>query len=218
MDSIFTLYFCMIRSSLMQVFFKQPVAGFEFHLSLMSDEHIKYLIKLAQNPKLSDLMGWDTFFEDEDITGFLAAISEYALPHSQPSQAIVFGIYPDSELLPVGYVVLKGCNQDLRTAEIGTAILAQKFKGLGRLATGLAIEYSFKQLQLNTIAATILCSNKDSINASKKLGFETKITLYQSWALPNGELADMVWQEVNSTIWNQTISKRFQAKIVTSLK
>ena len=199
----------------MQVFFKQPVAGFEFHLSLMSDKHIKHLIKLAQNPQLSDLMGWDTFFEDEDITGFLSAISEYALPHSKPSQAVVFGIYPNFEVLPIGYVVLKGFNQDLRTAEIGTAILEQKFKGLGRLATGLAIEYGFSQLQLKTISATILCSNKNSINMTKKLGCVTKEILHKSWALPNGELADMVWQEVNNTTWKQSINKQFQTIIVT---
>ncbi|MCV6636933.1 GNAT family N-acetyltransferase [Candidatus Albibeggiatoa sp. nov. NOAA] len=199
----------------MQVSFKQPISGFTFHLGLMSDEHHKHLIKLAQNPQLSDSMGWDTFFKDDDIKGFLSAISEHALPYSQVSQAVIFGIYPSSEALPVGYVVLKGFNPDLQTAEIGIAILDQKFKGLGRLAAGLMIEYGFAKLQLNTIAATILCSNQNSINTSKKLGFETKSILYQSWTLPSGELTDMVWQELNSTTWNkQIVSKQFQINII----
>ncbi|WP_353571060.1 GNAT family N-acetyltransferase [Candidatus Albibeggiatoa sp. nov. BB20] len=199
----------------MQISFEQPISGFEFHISPILDEHVKHLIKLAQHPQLPDLMGWDTYFEDNDITGFLDAISEYALSYSKPSQPIVFGIYPASYLLPVGYLVLKGFNQDERTAEIGIAILNQKFKGLGRFVSRLIIEYSFTQLQLHTLAATILCSNKNSINMTKKLGFSTKEVLYKSWALPNGELADMEWLELNYTTWQQQMSRRYQVKVIT---
>ncbi|MEO1373871.1 MAG: hypothetical protein AAFW70_06040 [Cyanobacteria bacterium J06635_10] len=61
----------------------------------MEDSHIKHLIKLAQDPSLPDLVGWNTFFELDETEQFIEAISSYAFPYSRKSQPLVFGVYLD---------------------------------------------------------------------------------------------------------------------------
>ncbi|NEP06913.1 MAG: GNAT family N-acetyltransferase, partial [Okeania sp. SIO4D6] len=92
---------------------------------------------------------------------FIETISSYAFPYSQKSQPLPFGIYLDLENFPIGYVVLKGLNMDLFTAEIGIAILDEKYrnKGYGTLALKRLIIYAFQELYIQTIGAAILLSN-----------------------------------------------------------
>ncbi|EDN71720.1 acetyltransferase, GNAT family [Beggiatoa sp. SS] len=148
-------------------------------------------------------MGWNTFFEEDDTEGFIESVSNFALPYSRKSSPIMFGIYLESREFPIGYVALKGLNRDLLTAEIAVAILDKQFsgKGYGRLALKRMITYAFHELQIKTIAAAILVSNKMSTNMVKKLGFIVKEIMYNSWSMPNGELADMLWMEVTSETW-----------------
>ncbi|NER01583.1 MAG: GNAT family N-acetyltransferase [Okeania sp. SIO3C4] len=116
------------------------------------------------------------------------------------------GIYLEPECLPIGYVVLKGLNMDLLTAEIGIAILDKKYrnKGYGTLALKRLIIYGFEELHIQTIGAVILVSNNRSINMFKKLGFVVREIMYKSWPMPNGELADMVLMELtNDSITRQ---------------
>ncbi len=87
---------------------------------------------------------------------------------------------------------------DLLTAEIGIAILDKKYrnKGYGKLALKRLIIYAFNELQIKTIGATILLSNKSSINMVKNLGFVVTEIKNKSWPMPNGELADMLFMEL----------------------
>ncbi len=169
-------------------------------LASMENSHIKHLIKLAQDPSLIDLVGWDTFFETDETEQFIEAISSYAFPYSRKSQPIVFGIYLDTSDLPIGYVVLKGLNMDLLTTEIGIAILDKRYrnKGYGKLALKRLIIYAFDELNIQTIGSVILLSNKSSISMCKNLGFVVRETMYKSWAMPNGKLADMVLMELKN--------------------
>lgn len=174
--------------------------GTKICLASMENSHIKHLIKLAQDPSLIDLVGWDTFFETDETEQFIEAISSYAFSYSRKSQPIVFGVYLDTEDLPIGYAVLKGLNMDLLTTEIGIAILDKKYrnKGCGKLALTRIVSYAFTDLRLKTIGTAILLSNKSSINMCKNLGFIVRETMYKSWAMPNGELADMVLMELKN--------------------
>lgn len=180
-----------------------PATGSKVFLTFMADSHIRHLIKLARDPDLMDSMGWNTFFEEDDMEGFIESISCFSFPYSQKSQPIVFGIYLESGELPIGYVALKGLNRDLLTAEIAVAILDKQFrdKGYGRLALKRMISYAFHELDIKTIAAAILVSNRMSTNMVKRLGFVVKEVMYNSWPLPSGELADMLWMEVTSETW-----------------
>ena len=171
--------------------------GFKVFLTTLDDSHTKHLIKLIQDPLLPDLMGWNTFFELEETEQFIAAISDYSLPFSQESEPLVLGVYLNLEDLPIGYAVLKGFNMELLSAEIAVAILDQKYrkKGYGKLALKRLSNYAFENLNIQTIAATILSSNKSSINMCKNLGFVVREIMYNSWTMPNGDLVDMVWME-----------------------
>lgn len=174
--------------------------GRKVFLASMEDSHIKHLIKLARDPILINLMGWNTFFEPDDTEQFIEAISSYALPYSRKSQPLVFGVYLDPEDLPVGYAVLKGMNIDLLTAEIGVAILDKKYrnKGYGKLGFKRLVNYALNQLHIQTIGAAILLSNKSSINMCKNLGFVVREIMYNSWQMPNEDVVDMVWMELTS--------------------
>ncbi|MDJ1170849.1 GNAT family N-acetyltransferase [Roseofilum sp. BLCC_M154] len=169
----------------------------------LNESHIQHLIRLAQEKDLVNLMGWDTFFEIEDTAGFITAISEYALPDSIASDPIVLGIYLDRDAKPIGYAVLKGLNEQLKTAEVGVAVLDRKYrnKGYGRLGLNRILAYAFQELGMTRIWATILPSNHYSVNMVKKSGFSVKELMPNSWTLPNGELVDMVWMEVTPETW-----------------
>ncbi|WP_204105595.1 MULTISPECIES: GNAT family N-acetyltransferase [Spirulina sp. CCY15215] len=177
--------------------------GSRIFLTPMSDRHIQHLILLARDPSLIDLMGWNTFFEIKDTEEFIKNISAFVLPYSQLSQPVILGIYLDLESFPIGYVVLKGVNMSLLTAEIGVAILDRKHRkgGYGRLALKRMVKYAFSELHLQTIGATILLSNKSSINIGKKLGFIIREIMTDSWSMPNGDITDMVLMEVTQETW-----------------
>lgn len=179
---------------------EHKATGFKVFLASMDDSHLNHLIKLAQDPDLPDLLGWNPFFELDETQQFIEAISDYTLPYSRKSQPIVFGVYLNREDFPIGYVVLKGFNLDLLTTEIGVAILDKKYrtKGYGKLALKRIAKYTFDRLEIQTIGAAILSSNKSSINMCKNLGFVVREIMYNSWAMPNGDLEDMVWMELTN--------------------
>ena len=183
--------------------------GLKLFLALMEDTHIQHLIKLAKNPDLIDLMGWNIDFEADNIEKFIETITYYGFPYSRKSQPILFGIYLNLNNLPIGYVVLKGFNMELLTAEIGIAILDPKYskKGYGKLATIRTIDYAFNDLLLQKIGAVIMSSNKISINLSQKLGFETRNILYNSWKITNNQLVDMLLIELTKEKWAYINSK-----------
>ncbi len=177
---------------------KHTATGTTIFLVSVNDEHIQHLIKLAQDPELVDLMGWDPFFELDQMDLFIEAISCYALPYSRASQPLVFGLCLTPDELPIGYVVLKGINPELHTAEVGLAVLEQRYRsrGYGRLGLQRIVGYAFDELGLKRIGAAILASNQSSINMCTKTGFGVRELLPNSWTMPNGDLADMVWMEI----------------------
>lgn len=181
--------------------------GLKVFLASMEDSHIKHLIKLAQDPNLPDLLGWNTFFKLDETEQFIEAISSYAFPYSRKSQPLVFGVYLDPESFPIGYVVLKGLNMDLLTTEIGIAILDQKYwnKGYGTLALKRLISYTLDELHIQTIGSVILSSNNRSIKIFKNLGFVVREIMHKSWPMPNGDLVDMVLMELTEETWVGTI-------------
>ncbi len=175
-------------------------------LASMPEKHLQHLIKLAQDPLLVDLMGWSPFFQEHEIPQFIEAISCYALPYSEKSEPIVLGVYLSLDDLPIGYAVLKGINSQLKTAEVGIAVLEEKYrtKGYGRLGLQRIVDYAFDELGLKIVAAAILASNQHSINMCNKTGFKLKQVLAKSWEMPDGELADMFWMERHSSLSSTT--------------
>lgn len=167
-------------------------------LTKISDRDLEHLIKLARDPDLVKLMGWDTSFELKNSEQFIQALSERALPFSEPSPPLILGIFLGFSSYPIGYVVLKGVNKTLKTAEVGVAVLDNKYrsKGYGKLALHRIIIYAFSILNIELIESTILASNKASINMCKKLGFFIREYMQQAWSMPDGNLVDIVWMEL----------------------
>ncbi|MEM9213149.1 MAG: GNAT family N-acetyltransferase [Cyanobacteria bacterium P01_F01_bin.150] len=167
-------------------------------LALIEEDDIKHLIKLAKDPELIDAMGWETSFSSDDVDGFVEALAAYALPFSRPSEPVVLGVFLETEPQPIGYGVLKGFNMDLLTTETGVAILDRRYrnKGYGRLTLQGMVTHAFNELNIKRIGAAILASNKTSINMCKRSGFFVKEIMTESWNMPNGDLVDMVWMEV----------------------
>ncbi len=166
-------------------------------LAPMETIHIQHLIKLAQDPRFPDLMGWNTWFEEHETAAFIDAISLFSFPYSRLSKPVVFGIYIKSIPRPIGYVVLKGLNMECSTAEVGIAILDQKYwhQGIGKQALRLLMNYAEQELNLQTLAAAVLATNQQSIHLFQRLGFKLREVWYRSWPMPNGDLADMLWLE-----------------------
>jgi RimJ/RimL family protein N-acetyltransferase len=146
-------------------------------------------------------MGWSPFFETHEIDEFIEAVSCFSLPHSQASKPLLLGIYLDPEELPIGYVVLKGFNQELHCAEVGLAVLEKqdRAKGFGRLGLKRIVDYGFEKLNLKVIRAAVLASNAGSINMCKKTGFFVKETMHNAWTMPDGALVDMLWMELHNS-------------------
>ena len=169
----------------------------DFFLAPLEDIHIEHLIKCFRNHDLIGSMGWNTFFETHQTEQFIRAISSCALPYCcKESSPLVFGIFLKTASMPIGYSVLKGMNAELAAAEVGVAVLEQKYRGYGRLALKSTVEYGFQKINLRTIGATILLSNTVSINMCKRVGFREKEVLPRSWTMPDGEVVDMVWMEI----------------------
>jgi len=181
---------------------KHNATGTTIFLASMEEEHLRHLIKLAQDPDLINLMGWNPFFELDETEEFIEAISCYALPYSQKSQPIVLGMYLEPEESPIGYAVLKGLNMDLLTAEVGLAVLDRKYRtrGYGRLGLKRIVKYAFEELHIKTIGAAILLFNRGSINMCKKTGFVEREIMRNSWTMPDGDLADMMWMELTEAL------------------
>lgn len=171
--------------------------GLKIFLSPMENSHINHLIDLAQDPDLQDLMGINLSIKPGDTEAFIQTIAAFTFPYSQNSPPLIYGAYLNSESLPIGYGVLKGLNQDLHTAEVGVAVLDNRYRdrGYGRLILNRIAHYAFQELGIHTIGAAILCSNMKSINMCKKTGFVVK--KYDLWPMPNGDLENMALIELH---------------------
>ncbi|MEC4985073.1 MAG: GNAT family N-acetyltransferase [Oscillatoria sp. PMC 1068.18] len=172
--------------------------GLKVFLSPLENNQIDYLIRLAQDPNLVDLMGINLAIKPGDIAGFIQTISAYSFPYSRKSQPLIYGAYLNLENLPIGYGVLKGFNQDLLTAEVGIAILDNNYRngGYGRLILNRLVAYAFQELGMQKIGAAILSTNMKSINMCKKTGFIVQKN--EPWTMPNGDLVRMFLLELEA--------------------
>lgn len=177
----------------------------EIFIQPMENEHISHLIMLANEPRLSCLLGWSPSFEPHETEEFIQAISLFAFPYSRAGDPLAFGIYHVTQTLPIGYVVLKGINWEIGSAEIGIAILDEIYrnKGYGTLAITQLIDHTFHELDFQLIGAAVLVSNIASVNLFQKLGFVIKTTLYNSWTMADGSVEDMLEMELTAQLWNE---------------
>ena len=164
------------------------------HLSLLRDEHIDQYMALSGDPVLIETMGWKPFGpeEKERFAEFTRVLS---LPGLKEGKAVVFSIINAADNRAIGYTSIKGINRAEGRAEVGIAIMAAEYRGLGygTETMGLVADFAFSQLGLNRLDLTVFPSNERAIRAYEKTGFRKTELLKDSWLMPSGEYADM-WQ------------------------
>ena len=157
-----------------------------FIKSPMSSDELEYLKSLLGDESLVAQLGWKIDPADCDIKDMIEAISSLTLPQSVAGKAIPFGIFVYEGAYPIGYVVLKGMNKELKSAELGVAVLERRYRpsGFGRPAVSAAVQFAFEQLDVQTISVAILETNHASIAIAKKLGWVT--IRKETWPIAGG--------------------------------
>ena len=170
--------------------------GNKVYLADLEEEHIRCFLQLSDDPELIDTMGWRPFGPQERER-FLQVAQVLTLPYCGDGQPVFFSIISAAEEKPIGYVALKGINEDISSAELGIAVMEKEYRGqgYGREALELALRYAFEELGLVKIGLTVFPSNKRAIRAYEKAGFKTKKVLKKSWLMPDGEPVDMLLME-----------------------
>lgn len=171
-------------------------------LAPLDDSHISRYMQLSDDPELVRTMGWRPFGVEEKER-FLQSIEVLTLPYCGSGRPIALSIIGAEEGKPIGYVCLKGINENSSSAELGIAIMERGYRGqgYGTEALKLAVGYAFDRLRLRLIGLTVFPFNERAIKAYEKVGFRRREALKKSWLLDSGEYADMLLMEVTRDQW-----------------
>ena len=154
-------------------------------------------MQLSNDPELVLTMGWQPFGAEEKER-FLKTIQVSTLPYNDNGQPITFSIISTAENKPIGYVCLKGINENTSSVELGIGIMEKEYRsqGYGTEALRLVTRYAFDKLGLSLIGLTVFLFNKRAIKAYEKAGFSKRKVLKKSWLLTSGEYIDMLLMEL----------------------
>ena len=74
---------------------------------------------------------------------------------------------------PIGEIVLKNIDWNIRTCEFGITLINDTYKnrGFGTAAEKMILEYAFSQLQMDVVYADALITNERSCHVLRKAGF-----------------------------------------------
>ena len=116
-------------------------------LAPLIDEHISRYMQLSNDPELVLTEGWQPFGAEEKER-FLNTIAVSTLPYNGAGQPSIFSIISVEENKPIGYVCLKGINENTSSAELGIAIMEKEYRsqGYGTEALRLVTRYAFDKL------------------------------------------------------------------------
>lgn len=172
------------------------------YLSPIDDSHVSYYMSLSDDPELISAMGWRPFGTGEKGR-FLKAVETLTVPYCGDSRPITFSMITTEGHLPIGYVTLKGINNDTASAELGIAVMDGRYRsgGYGSDALARVADYAFNTLQLQIIGLTVFPSNARAIRAYEKIGFTKVDVLKKAWIMPDGEHLDMLLMELKKDDW-----------------
>jgi len=161
-------------------------------------------MSLSDDPELISTMGWRPFNTDESDR-FIRTAEVMTLPYCGNGQPVTFSIITIEGDLPIGYITLKGINQDRASAELGIAIMDNLYRsgGYGTDALNLAAGYAFKDMGMKIIGLTVFPSNVRAIKAYEKIGFKTTDVLENAWRMPDGQQLDMQLMELDKDDWTR---------------
>ena len=174
------------------------------YLSPLENSHVSHYMSLSDDPELISAMGWRPFGAGEKGR-FLKAAETLTVPYCRDSRPITFSMITTEGHLPIGYVTLKGINNEKASAELGIAVMDGRYRsgGYGSDALARVADYAFNTLQLQIIGLTVFPSNVRAIRAYEKVGFTKVDVLKKAWVMPDGEHLDMLLMELKKDDWRK---------------
>jgi RimJ/RimL family protein N-acetyltransferase len=111
---------------------------------------------------------------------------------TDPSR-VMFAIRRQGDLRLMGYVHFTGIHPILRSAELGICIgePADQGQGFGQKAMGLALDYAWRELNLERVWLTVLSDNRRARRVYEKTGFQQEGELRRA-AFADGGFRDLV--------------------------
>ena len=166
--------------------------------------------KVALGPLRRDLvplyLKWINDFEVIRLLGAsmrptaLEAEEEWYARVSKAENQVVFSVYEQPDLRPIGTAGLAGINYAHRTAEFGIMIGDKESwgKGYGTEITRLMLEYGFTCLGLHNISLWVHAPNEPGIRAYQRAGFRMAGRLRQHLRL-GGQAYDDILMDCLAT-------------------
>jgi RimJ/RimL family protein N-acetyltransferase len=105
---------------------------------------------------------------------------------------VVFSIRQYGDLRLLGYVQIVNIQSVPRTADIGILIgnKSDQGQGFGQEAMGMAVEFCWRDLNLQRLALNVIGPNPRAVHTYQKVGFAVEGTLRQA-AYVNGQYLDI---------------------------
>ncbi len=101
----------------------------------------------------------------------------------------------------VGRVVLRGVRWHERHAEMGIAIVRERWgQGIGREATELLLEWAFDDLGLNKVKLDVVARNERAVAMYERLGFEVDARL-RNHLIADDEFDDLLLMSLRAQEW-----------------
>jgi RimJ/RimL family protein N-acetyltransferase len=120
------------------------------------------------------------------------AYKEWLDQQSKQSQQLLFSVRTMEPPRLVGFVIFKNLQPVARSAELGVRIGAEhdRGRGYGARATGLALNYAWKTLNLHRVSLNVFAGNERAIAAYAKAGFQ------EEGVMRAAAFTDGVWRDV----------------------
>jgi RimJ/RimL family protein N-acetyltransferase len=153
-------------------------------------------------------------YSDPEVTRYWSSGPWTELAQAEDSMASTLAGYRDNSALRFG-VVLHGTEEVIgnvtlhrlsdqnRRCELGYALASAHWgKGYAHEAVHAALDYGFRQLDLNRIEADIDPRNAASARVLERLGFRKEGFMPERWIV-QGETADTVFYGLLRKYWNE---------------
>lgn len=157
---------------------------------------------LVRKPETEDLESLYAYKNDPEVAALLGGFStgysradlkEWLEFHRKRSDEVLWSIVDTESHRCVGHVGLYKIDFRVRSAEFAIMIGDRRFRGrgIGRLCTRFALEYGFRELNLNRITLTVLATNARARRLYESVGFQVEGCFRQA-QIKDGVYVDII--------------------------
>lgn len=159
-----------------------------------------------RKPELTDITALYRQKNDEAVRSLLGGFStgysrkdieRWIQKRLEPGDDVVAVIARMPENECIGHVGLYQIDHRVRAAEFAIVIgeAAARGQGIGRLCTRYAVDYGFRELNLNRISLQVLATNDRAIGLYRSIGFQEEGRLRHG-QYRNGQYVDVVLMSI----------------------